>query len=94
MKEGTSVEAHLKHMKEITDKLASIASLITEKDQVVMARRMSKLGPTLEKDKATVQQAMSELKEDMDMIAERQKHIQIADQSEHGGHVQGKQCGG
>ena len=35
MKEGTSVEAHLKHMKEITDKLASIGSLITEEDQVV-----------------------------------------------------------
>ena len=64
-------------------------------DQInAVARRMSKLGPTLEKDKATVQQAMSELKEDMDMIAERQKHIWIADQSEHGGHVQGKQCGG
>ena len=35
MKEGTFVEAHLKHMKEMTDKLASIGSPITEEDQVV-----------------------------------------------------------
>ena len=46
------------------------------------ARKMSKLGPTSE-DKATLQQAMSELKEGMDMIAERQKHIRITNQSEH-----------
>ena len=47
------------------------------------ASKMSKLGPTLEKDKMMLQQAMSELKEGMDMIAKRQKHIRNADQSEH-----------
>ena len=36
MKEGTSVEMHLKHMKEITDKLAAIGAPISEEDQVVM----------------------------------------------------------
>ena len=35
MKEGTSIEAHLKYMKEITDKLASIGAPIPEEDQVV-----------------------------------------------------------
>ena len=35
MKEGTSIEAHLKDMKEITDKLAAIGSAISEEDQVV-----------------------------------------------------------
>ena len=35
MKEGTSIEAHLKHMKEITDKLASIGAPISQEDQVV-----------------------------------------------------------
>ena len=35
MKEGTPIEAHLKHMKEITDKLASIGAPISEEDQVV-----------------------------------------------------------
>ena len=35
MKEGTSIETHLKHMKEITDKLASIGAPISEEDQVV-----------------------------------------------------------
>ena len=35
MKDGTSMEAHLKHMKEITDKLAAIGSPINEEDQVV-----------------------------------------------------------
>ena len=35
MKEGTSVEEHLKYMKEITDKLASIGAPISEEDQVV-----------------------------------------------------------
>ena len=39
IKEGTSVEAHLKHMKETTDKLASIGSPITEEDQVVTLLR-------------------------------------------------------
>jgi len=31
-KEGTSVEAHLKEMKEITDRLASIGAPISEED--------------------------------------------------------------
>lgn len=35
MKEGTPIETHLKEMKEITDKLASIGAPITEEDQVV-----------------------------------------------------------
>ena len=35
MKEGTPVETHLKHMKEITDKLAAIGAPISEEDQVV-----------------------------------------------------------
>ena len=35
MKEGTSVEAHLKQMKEITDRLAAIGAPISEEDQVV-----------------------------------------------------------
>ena len=35
MKEGTSIELHLKHMKEITDKLAAIGAPISEEDQVV-----------------------------------------------------------
>ena len=35
MKEGTSVEAHIKQMKEITDKLASVGAPISEEDQVV-----------------------------------------------------------
>ena len=33
--EGTSMEAHLKQMKEITDKLASIGAPISEEDQMV-----------------------------------------------------------
>ena len=35
MKEGTSIEAHLKHMKELTDKLAAIRAPTDEEDQVV-----------------------------------------------------------
>lgn len=35
MKDGTPIEAHLKEMKEITDKLASIGAPISEEDQVV-----------------------------------------------------------
>ena len=35
MKEGTLIEAHLKHMKEFTDKLAAIGAPISEEDQVV-----------------------------------------------------------
>lgn len=35
MREGTSVEAHLKKMKELTDKLAAVGAPITEEDQVV-----------------------------------------------------------
>ena len=35
MKEGTSMEIHLKEMKEITDKLASIGAKVAEEDQVV-----------------------------------------------------------
>ena len=35
MKEGTSMEAHLKHMKEITDRLAVIGTPLSEEDQVV-----------------------------------------------------------
>lgn len=35
MKEGTSVEAHIKQMKELTDKLASVGAPISEEDQMV-----------------------------------------------------------
>ena len=35
MNEGTSMETHLKEMKEITDKLASISAPVAEEDQVV-----------------------------------------------------------
>ena len=35
MKEVTSIEAYLKDMKEITDKLAAIGGLISEENQVV-----------------------------------------------------------
>ena len=35
MKHGTSIEKHLKHMKEITDQLAAIGAPISEEDQVV-----------------------------------------------------------
>ena len=35
MKEGTSIEKHLKHMKELTDRLAAIGAPIDEEDQVV-----------------------------------------------------------
>ena len=35
MKEGTLIEAHLKYMKELTDKLAAIGGAISEEDQVV-----------------------------------------------------------
>ena len=35
MKEGTSVDQHLKHMKDITDKLAAIGAPISEDDEVV-----------------------------------------------------------
>ncbi len=36
MKEGTSVEQHLKLMKDLTDQLAAIEALIAEEDKVVM----------------------------------------------------------
>ena len=35
MKEGTSLEAHIKHMKEVADQVAAIDFSISEKDQVV-----------------------------------------------------------
>lgn len=35
MKDGTSLEAHIKHMKEVVDRLAAIGSPIDEEDQVV-----------------------------------------------------------
>ena len=35
MREGASIDAHLKHMKEITDRLAAIGAPISEEDQVV-----------------------------------------------------------
>ena len=35
MKEGTSIEAHIKCMKELTDQLAAINAPISEEDQVV-----------------------------------------------------------
>jgi len=35
MKEGTSVEAHIKTMKELMDRLAAINAPIAEEDQIV-----------------------------------------------------------
>ena len=35
MKEGTSVAAHMKEMKELTDKLAALGAAVSEEDQVV-----------------------------------------------------------
>ena len=35
IKEGTSIETHLKYMKELTDKLAAIGPPIREEDQVI-----------------------------------------------------------
>ena len=35
MKEGTSIQSHLKYMKKLTDKLAAIGAPISEEDQVV-----------------------------------------------------------
>ena len=35
MKEGTSVDQHLKYMKDITDKLAAIGAPVSKEDQVV-----------------------------------------------------------
>jgi len=35
MKEGTSMEVHIKNMKELTDRLAAIKASIAEEDQVV-----------------------------------------------------------
>ena len=34
MKEGTPIEHHLKHMKDLTDRLAAINAAVDEKDQV------------------------------------------------------------
>ena len=36
MKEGTSVEVHMKHVKELTDKLVAIGASISEEDKVVI----------------------------------------------------------
>ena len=44
MKEGTSMEAHLKDMKELTDKLSSVGAPIYEEDQVVTV--LSSLPPS------------------------------------------------
>jgi hypothetical protein len=35
MRDGSSMEAHLKYMKELTDKLAAVGAPISEEDQVV-----------------------------------------------------------
>ena len=35
MSEGNSINTHLKEMKELTDKLSSIGTLISEEDQVI-----------------------------------------------------------
>ena len=35
MKEGTSMQEHLKQMKDLTDRLAAIGAPISEEDQVV-----------------------------------------------------------
>ena len=45
MAEGTSVEAHIKTMKELTDRLAAINAPISEEDQIVTL--LGSLPPTL-----------------------------------------------
>ena len=35
MQEGTSMESHLKHMKDLVERLAAIDSPISEEDQIV-----------------------------------------------------------
>ena len=47
------------------------------------AKKIQKLAPTDEKERKIVKEAMDELKEGASAIAERQKHIRIADQSEY-----------
>ena len=47
------------------------------------ASQLSKLRPSTDKDKATLEKARKELEEGMNALAERQKYIRIADQSEH-----------
>ena len=47
------------------------------------AKKLQKLAPTDEKEKKIVEEALDELKEGVSTIAERQKHIRIADQSEY-----------
>ena len=44
---------------------------------------LSKLQPSTEKEKATLEKVKKELEEGVKVLAERQKHIRIADQSEH-----------
>ena len=44
---------------------------------------ISKLQPSTEKDKITLERAEKELEEGTAVLAERQKHIRIANQSEH-----------
>ena len=45
--------------------------------------QLDKIQPASEKDKATIDKARKELEEGACALAERQKHIRIADQSEH-----------
>ena len=53
-------------------------------DQVeAAAKKIQKLAPTDEKQRKTVDEALEELKEGASAIAERQKHIRIADQSKY-----------
>ena len=47
--------------------------------------QLEKIQPASEKDKATLEKAKKELEEGACAMAERQKHIRIADQSEHSG---------
>ena len=47
------------------------------------ASQLSKLRPLTDKDKATLEKARKELEEGTNALAECQKHIRIADQSEH-----------
>ena len=47
------------------------------------AGQLSKLQPSSDKDKAIIEKVRKELKEGGTALAERQKHIRIADQSDH-----------
>ena len=89
MKSGSSIELHLKHMKELTDKLAAIGAPIAEEDQVVTL-----LG-SLPQSYSTLVTALEARVDDIDLkfvqqalIHEEQKQREQAAGTSSGVHVQ------